>query len=101
MGGIDRRRRHALLWEIICGVIETGLLYGIDEIIFPASGALLPLTFNCGWEARMLGPRLHGDEDDVTAVAAAITTAGLRAMRQRSRYPGARYSISRDRTTQC
>ena len=82
-----RRRRHTLLWEIICGVIEAGLLYGIDEVIFAASGALLPLALNCGWEARTLGPRLHGDEDEVTAVAAAISTAGLREMRQRHDIP--------------
>lgn len=82
-----RDRRHALLWEIICGVIETGLLYGIDEVIFAANGALLPLALNCGWEARTLGPRLHGDEDEVTAAAAAITTVGLREMRQRHGIP--------------
>lgn len=80
-------RRHALLWEIICGVIETGLLYGIDEVIFAASGALLPLALNCGWEARTLGPRLRSDEDDVIAVAATITTLGLREMRQRHGIP--------------
>jgi N-acyl-L-homoserine lactone synthetase len=80
-------RRHALLWEIICGVIETGLLYGINEVIFAASSALLPLALHCGWEARMLGPRLPGDDDEVVAVAAAITTVGLREMRQRHGIP--------------
>ena len=79
----SRDRRHGLLWEIICGVIETGLLYGIDEVIFAASGALLPLALNCGWEVRTLGPRVYGDEDEATAAAAAITTVGLREMRQR------------------
>ena len=77
-----RRRRHALLWEIICGVIETGLLYGIDEVIFAASRALLPLALRCGWEARTLGRRLSDTEDEVSAVVAAITAAGLRRVRQ-------------------
>jgi acyl-homoserine lactone synthase len=77
-----RRRRHALLWEIICGVIETGLLYGIDEVIFAASRALLPLALRCGWEVRTLGRRLSDTEDEVSAVVAAVTTAGLRRVRQ-------------------
>lgn len=81
------RRRHTLLWEIICGVIETGLLYGIEEVIFAASRALLPLALCCGWEARTLGPRLRGEDGDVTAGAATITAAGLRTVRQRHGIP--------------
>jgi N-acyl-L-homoserine lactone synthetase len=82
-----RHRRHALLWETICGVIETGLLYGIDEVIFAASRALLPLALHCGWEARTLGPCLPGDDDEVVAAAAAITTVGLLEMRRRHGIP--------------
>jgi acyl-homoserine lactone synthase len=77
-----RGRRHALLWEIICGVIETGLLYGIDEVIFAASRALLPLALRCGWEVRTLSRRLSDTDDEVSAVVAAITTGGLRRVRQ-------------------
>lgn len=81
--GIQARdRRHGLLWEVICGVLETGLLYGIDEVIFAASRALLPLALNCGWEVRTLSPRRRGRHDDATAVAAVITVAGLRRVRQ-------------------
>lgn len=82
-----RERRHALLWEIICGVIEVGLLYGIDEVIFAASLALLPLALHCGWEARTLGPRVRDGEDEITAVGAEITTVSLREMRQRHGIP--------------
>jgi N-acyl-L-homoserine lactone synthetase len=77
----DRGRRHALLWEIICGVIETGLLYGIDEVIFTASRALLPLALHCGWQVRTVGRGLRDPDDEVTALAATITTAGLRRVR--------------------
>lgn len=72
-----RSGRHALLWEIICGVIETGLLYGIDEVIFTASRALLPLALHCGWEVRPLGRGLREPDDEITALAASITTASL------------------------
>lgn len=77
-----RSRRHALLWEIICGVIETGLLYGIDEVIFTASRALLPLALYCGWEVRLLRRKFREPDDEITALAATITTAGLRRVRQ-------------------
>ena len=77
-----RSRRHALLWEIICGVIETGLLYGIDEVIFTASRGLLPLALHCGWEVRTLGRGVRAPGDEVTAVAASITTAALREVRR-------------------
>jgi acyl-homoserine lactone synthase len=77
-----RGRRHALLWEIICGVMETGLLYGIEEVIFAAGRALLPLALHCGWEARVLARRLRQPDDEVTALAAAITAAGLRRVRR-------------------
>lgn len=76
------RRRHALLWEIICGVMETALFHGIDQVVFAAGDALLPLALDCGWDARPLGPRLHGPDGAVTAVAAKIDTAGLQRVRQ-------------------
>lgn len=77
-----RDQRHALLWEIICGVLETGLLYGVDEVVFAASRALLPLALHCGWEVRTLGRGLSDPGDGVTAVAAVITAAGLRQVRR-------------------
>lgn len=80
-------RRHALLWEVICGVMEVGLLYGIDEVIFAANRSLLPLALHCGWEARTLGPSLRDEDDEVTAAAAAITAEGLRTLRERHTLP--------------
>lgn len=77
------RRRHALLWEIICGILEAGLVYGIDEVIFAAGHALLPLALQCGWDARTLGPAVRDGQDEVTAAGATITAAGLRTVRER------------------
>lgn len=79
--------RLALLWEVICGVMEAAFLYGIDQVIFAANRALLPLAFNCGWDARTLGPSLRDGTDEVTAVAARITPAGLNAVRRRHGVP--------------
>jgi len=82
-----KRSRVALLWEIICGVMEAALLYGIDQVIFAANRALLPLALRCGWQARTLGPTLQDEDDEVTAAAAMITPAGLRCVRERRGVP--------------
>ena len=82
-----RGMRLGLLWEVICGVMEAGLLYGIDEVIFAANRALLPLALQCGWDARTLGTPLRDNEDEVTAVAARITTTGLAAVRRNHGVP--------------
>ena len=77
------RRAHALVWEMVCGVLETALLYGIDQVVFAVNRALLRLVLHCGWEVRPLGPRLGAGEQEVAAAAATVTAAGLRAVRQR------------------
>lgn len=76
-----RAIRLALLWEIICGVMETALLFGIDRVIFAANRALLPLALTCGWEAAKLGDTLRDADDEVTGAAAMINAAGLRRVR--------------------
>jgi len=83
----DRGVRLALLWETICGLLETALLYEIQQVIFIANRALLSLTLNCGWEARILGESRCDGDDQVTAVAAEVSTAGLRQVRQRHGVP--------------
>lgn len=78
-----RRARLDLLWKIFCAIMETSLLFGIEQIIFTANAALLPLALNCGWHASMLGPTLPDGDDEVTAVRVLITLDGLRTIRQR------------------
>jgi acyl-homoserine lactone synthase len=79
----SQRTRAGLLWEIICGVMETALLFGVEQITFVANAALFPLAFNCGWQAEQLGPTLQYDSDEITAVAVRITPEGLRDVRRR------------------
>lgn len=80
---VKRRRRVELLWEMACGVIETTLLYGVEKVTFVANAALLPLAMDCGWSAARLGPTLPDGDDEITAVVAATTPEGLRAVRGR------------------
>lgn len=77
------RSRAALLLEIMCGVVETALLFDVEEIIFTANAALLPHALNCGWSARRLGPTLTDGRDQMTAVAALMTPQAMRALRGR------------------
>jgi len=79
----QRYKRHELLWEMVCGVMETALLYGVEKVTFVANAALLPLTMDCGWNAARLGPTLPDGDDQITAVVASITTDGLRKVRAR------------------
>jgi acyl-homoserine lactone synthase len=81
----SRRARINWLWEIICGVIETALLFGIERVTFAANAALLPLAIGCGWDATQLGPTMRDGDDEVTPVAVAITPEGLRNVRHRFR----------------
>ena len=82
------RTRVDMLWEIICGVMETALLFGMEQITFVANAALLPLAFNCGWQAEILGPTLRDGDDEITAVAVKITPEGLRDVRRRFGFVG-------------
>ena len=82
-GIAGRSKRLRLLWEIICGLMETALEYSIDKVIFAANRALLPLALECGWAARPIGPTLIDGNDDMTPVVATITEADLRTVRYR------------------
>lgn len=82
-GITSRSRRLNLLWQIICAVMESALAHGIDQVIFAANRALLPLALNCGWDASIVGAAQKDGEDEFTAVAAAMTLRGLRSIRER------------------
>lgn len=79
----SQRTRVDLLWEIICGVMETSLLFGVEQVLFVANAALLPRAMTCGWDAEVLGPTLKLGDEEITAVTARITPEGLRTVRSR------------------
>ena len=80
---LTHRQRLALLWRIFAAVMETSLLFGIDQAVFTANAALLPLALRAGWQAWCLGPTLPDGSDSVTAIAVEITLDGLRTLRSR------------------
>ncbi len=75
--------RRALLGAMIAGIIETGLIYGIEEVSFVAGAALAPLAAKAGWTARALGPSTRYGRERVCAMAARLDTEGLWRVRAR------------------
>ncbi len=80
---LTRRERLPLLWQVFCGILETGLLYDIEQVIFTANAALLPLALGCGWHASRLGPTFADGTDTLTAIRVDIDLNGLRTLRRR------------------
>lgn len=79
--------RRALLGEVIAGILETGLLFGVEEVVFVASAALSPVALHVGWDARMLGEMQRHGKERVCAMAASITPDGLAKVRSRLNLP--------------
>jgi acyl-homoserine lactone synthase len=80
---LHRRVRVQLVVEAVCAVMETALLFGVEQVVFAVNSALLPVTLQCGWQARKLSLTMDDNDDSVTAVVASITPEGLRRVRQR------------------
>lgn len=73
--------RRDMLGRMIAGIIETALLFGIDQVTYVADAALAPLAMKVGWDARALGrPRGKG-RNKIQAFAAHIDGAGLKRVR--------------------
>jgi N-acyl-L-homoserine lactone synthetase len=83
----SRSRRLNLLGQIICGVMETAMAHGIEQVIFAANRALLPLALRCGWDARIVGPTENAGPDGFTPAAASMTAQGLGNVRDRYGIP--------------
>lgn len=82
------RRRVELFFEIVGGIMECALLYGVNRVTFTANRALLPLALKSGWRATVLGPTLPDGQDTITAVCAAITVGGLERVKARLKSHG-------------
>lgn len=74
--------RRLMLGRIIAGIMETALLFGIDEVTYVASAALAPMAEEAGWQVRALGAGRGKGRDRIQAFAAVIDADGLRRVRQ-------------------
>jgi acyl-homoserine lactone synthase len=74
--------RQQMLGRMIAAIMETALIFGIEQVTYVADAALAPMAQKVGWDVHALGaPRGRG-RDRIQAFAATIDTAGLRRVRQ-------------------
>jgi hypothetical protein len=71
-----------LLWELVCGVMETALLFGVERVKFAASAALLPLMLEFGWAPERSCGTLAESDEATTPVAVSVTPDGLKNVRR-------------------
>ena len=80
--------RRDMLGRMIAGIMETALLFGIEQVTFIANAALAPLAACAGWEVRALGPEQGVGRKRLQAFVADIDAAGLRRVRARHAIAG-------------
>lgn len=80
--------RHEMLGRIIAGIMETALIFGIEQVTFVANAGLAPLAANAGWAARPLGPERGVGREKLRAFVADIDAIGLRTVRERNGIQG-------------
>jgi N-acyl-L-homoserine lactone synthetase len=75
--------RQLMLGRMIAGIMETALLFGIEQVSYVADPVLAPMALDVGWSVRPLGrPRGKG-RNKVQAFVADIDVAGLQRVRER------------------
>jgi N-acyl-L-homoserine lactone synthetase len=80
--------RRRLLFRMIDAILETGLLFGIEQVSFVASAALAPLALNAGWDVVKLGPSMRMGRDRLSAMMADVSCVGLARVRMRNAITG-------------
>lgn len=76
--------RRQMLGRMIAAIIETALLFGIEQVTYVADAALAPMALKAGWRARPLGDGRGQGRDKIQAFAAHIDVEGLKRVRARS-----------------
>jgi len=74
--------RRTMLGRMIAGIMETALLFGIEQVTYVADAALAPMAERAGWDVRRLGPPRGKGRDRIQAFAARIDGAGLKRVRE-------------------
>lgn len=76
-----RSDRLKALNEIMCGVMETSLLYGWKTLTFVIGTPLLPHCIGCGWSIMPIGLPVTENRQSICAFKVDVTQEGLRAVR--------------------
>lgn len=73
--------RKQMLGSMIAGIMETALLFGIEQVTYVADAALAPMAEKVGWDVRALGPPRGKGRARIQAFVASIDGAGLKRVR--------------------
>lgn len=73
--------RRDMLGRMICAIMETALLFGVEEVTYVADAALAPMARKIGWEVRALGAPRGKGRHRIQAFVASIDGAGLKRVR--------------------
>lgn len=91
--------RRLLLSKMIGAIMETGILFGIEQVSFVASAALAPLAATAGWNVSPLGSATRIGRERLRAMIADVNSEGLTQVRARhglasplTRYAGAAFA---------
>lgn len=76
--------RRARLPPIIAGIMETALLFGVEQVSFVVGAALWRQVRDIGWRVTALGPSQRSGGDRLTAAIAAIDAEGLKRVRDKN-----------------
>lgn len=76
---IDRVKAFA---EILCGVMETALLYGWENLTFVVGTPLIPHCIASGWDMSPLGLPTKDNGQTICAFNVNVTQEGLKATRK-------------------
>lgn len=74
--------RRQMLGRMIAGIMETALLFGIEQVTYVADAALAPMALKVGWDVRALGAPRGKGRGRIQAFVAGIDGAGLRRVRE-------------------
>lgn len=74
--------RRDMLGRMIAGIMETALLFGIDQVTYVADAALAPMAQKVGWDVRALGAPRGKGRNRIQAFVASIDGAGLKRVRE-------------------
>lgn len=74
--------RKQMLGRMIAGIMETALLFGIEQVTYVADAALAPMAQKVGWDVRALGAPRGKGRDRIQAFVASIDGAGLKRVRE-------------------
>lgn len=75
--------RREMLARMIAAILETAILFGVEQVSFVASAALAPLAANAGWRVTPLGSKRRIGRERLVAMLADVTSDGLATVRRR------------------